>query len=185
MNDIHPLKPLIKLTIFDTVIPYVAGLVLLALFFVLTVKIMEARRLAKLRAESVGDTDINPVEEIEAALLRLDKLRQLIKDEQLAEFYLAVTELIKDSLAEVFGVKVKEMTTKEIEKIKLEPALRKIVLEFLHQVDRLKFSGLKSQKEEAEELYGVAEDCLHKMRDLTQAVKEPWQQRGLSTKTEI
>lgn len=185
MNDIHPLKPLIKLTIFDTVIPYVAGLILLALLFVLAVKIMEARRLAKLRAESVSDTDINPVEEIEAALLRLDKLRQLIKDEQLAEFYLAVTELIKETLAEVFGVKVKEMTTKEIERVDLAPALQDIVLEFLHRVDRLKFSGLKSEKEEAEALYEIAAECLHRMKGLAERTKESTEKAVLAAKKQV
>lgn len=170
MNDIHQIKSPIILSIFDTQVPYVLAFLSVAVFALFVMRLYYSRKISQMKAKALSSVDTGKEEKVRQALERLSGFYSIMEEERFHELYLIVTSLIKETLSEVFDVKMKEMTTAEIAQLSLHGNLKKIVLDFLSKIDRMKFDDIQSEREDAEALYVHAKKALEKMQIVAQKI---------------
>lgn len=162
MTDINPIKPLITISLWDTELPLV---LLLFALFVFGFGLMYIHRQYTDRTTvppSPVKPSITPKNILQRALAELELKRELILSMELHTLYLELTEIIKGCVTDIYKVPINNMTTQEIQTNKSLPhAIQIILVDFLRDIDQLKFSPHHSDQEKATEMYAVAKNVLH------------------------
>ena len=172
MNDIYPIKNQISISIMDTNIPFVLLVVFAVVLVFFVVKLYRRRTLARLKHTLLEQLDTSKACKVGEALKRLQTLERLIGEGKFHELYIRSTEVVKSTLAEVFEVKVREMTTKEIANISFQEDLKEIVLDFLKKNDRVKFADIESEQKEAQRLFTLAKETLRNLEQVAKTIDE-------------
>jgi len=178
MNDIHPIKEQISISFMDTNVPFVFLVVVTVALMVLAVKVYHRRTLARLKNALLEQLDTSKAHKVEEALKSLRTLKVLLEEGKFHELYIRSTEVVKSTLAEVFEVKVREMTTKEIAGISFQKDLKEIVLDFLKKNDRAKFADIASEQKEAQRLLTLAEETLQNLGEVAKTIDEENMQKA-------
>ncbi len=173
MEDINPIKAPIYISIFDTALPIVMFFLLITLLIMLAGLLYRKRKIKLLQIQLLSSLDMNKEEKVKQAKNRLAKLSSLIEKNHFHELYMQITALIKQTLAEVFEVKVGEMTTEEIASVDFHRKdIKEVVLHFLKDVDHMKFANVHSEQKDAQLLYGQAEKTLNKLQEIAREIDE-------------
>jgi hypothetical protein len=158
MNDIHPVEPVITLSLFtEAQILFfwaVGGLLFGGLLFLVF------RWLRHKKTVRVPSTETAvPSEALETFFLRqLRQLQSAIEAANYEFFYLEITSLIKSYMAQKYHIEITPLTTKET--LLAETALwdddtKNFLKVFLTQVDEAKFAKKFQEKETARKTYDL------------------------------
>ncbi len=165
MQDIHDIKPLIEITIWDTKIPWVLFVVflfLLAYGFVYIHR-MYATQSQKKEIQKVPTE--SPLQIIQRYIREIEKKEVSLDTTDLQSLYLELTEMIKKCLTEIYKVSITNMTTKEITYVTgLPEAVKSATIKFLIKIDTLKFSEEKSTHHTAKEMYLAARKIMQEIK---------------------
>ena len=161
MQDIHPIKPAIQLSIFTQTQITIFWIIVFLLVCTLTYFIYKKyflNRPKKIKPQ-ITETDFKT-----QALNKLKQAKRNIELNKLKKFHLKVTDIIKEYVYKQYAVNFPQMTTKEIlshsgfkqiEKEKLK--------DFLKQCDLVKFANQKSRKELAEDIYKTGVEIINEL----------------------
>lgn len=138
MNDIHQLKPMTAISIFDTPVPLF--LVVLLVFLVIVSIIWKQKR----RSISRPTVTVAPPHSLGDILLAYQKQlrdsQSLIQTGQVYDFALKASDIIKTCVAHIYQTKIKELTTAEIkDKKELPQPVIDAINNFLVSADQHKF----------------------------------------------
>jgi hypothetical protein len=163
MNDIHPVKPLIHLSLWDT--PLGALLVFVVLVAAIIGVIYGVRRLQARAQQPILATPPPPpkpaTEIVGDALRELERIQPYIEKGLFQELFLESTEIIKLCASDILNVGIRDMTTREIrENTSIPESFRGIILDFLQSVDRLKFDNIPTNEDRAQDIYTLADNSL-------------------------
>ncbi len=166
MNDIHNIKPLIDITVWDTKIPWV---LLLFFIFLLIYGFLYIHRTYS-EQRNKKETFVVPTESllqiVERYTVLINSKEASIDTTNLQILYLELTELVKKCLTEVYKVSITNMTTKEITHVNgLPEEVKDATTEFLINIDKLKFSDEKSTHKTAKEMYFEAKKILQTIKN--------------------
>lgn len=161
MEDIHAIKPLITASIWDTHIPVVFLLFALFAFGYGILKIRQTFRHASIVTPIPEVPKETSADIVARALLLLETKRSMVHTMDFHNLYLQLTEIIKDCVSDVYQVPISNMTTKEIRAtFGLPSMVQGLLIDFLQDIDRLKFSATHSDQQKAEEVYSIATQVL-------------------------
>ena len=142
MTDIHQIKPMLSISIFDTQVPLLLGLffvVVMLVFFMWMYK-RNKNNTVTVVEEKEPETSVDEI--ISKYEKRLIDNKKLMHAGDVYEFSLLTSELIKSCLSEVYKTNIRELTTAEISDCNEIPyAVSDAVLHFLQIADREKFSN--------------------------------------------
>ncbi len=143
MKDIHPIKPMLNISIFDTKVPLLLGLffvTMLLIFFVWLYKKRSKNDTSAVMEDK--EPKISTKEIISKYEECLIENKKLLHSGNVYKFSLTASELIKSCLSEVYKTSIRELTTSEIRDCDVIPgSVSKKVLHFLQTADREKFSN--------------------------------------------
>ncbi len=154
MQDIHPIKPIIETPVFtEFQVLFFWGVLALVLgggSFFIGLQIRKKYRDYISTKKIIEPDKPRERDHKKEALDQLKKIKPMIDQQAFKEFYLAVTEVVKDYLTYKYQVTIVKMTTKEIKKLKPIPKTLKVQLQdFLSRVDEAKFAKAHQREEVA------------------------------------
>lgn len=158
MQDIHPIKPIIQVSVFtQTQVLVFWGVValLLGIFFVYIWWRLHNYYVAKRAHRKIKNYNLHDyrLETLKA----LDQVREKIELEEFKTYYLEITKIIKNYLSYRYEVTLIKLTTKEtLQKCQFSSAMKDLVHLFLQKVDQAKFAKENLKVPSAEAVYEVA-----------------------------
>jgi len=160
MHDIHSIKPVIETPILSS-----GQKIFLWIFFIALIiaalSVVGFFIWKKYFKKEINDdlsVEIEPEEQIdykEESLAKFKKLKKIIEDGRIKDFYFEITEVIRWYLQGIYKVNFEDMTTEEILSSNLPDNVKKELAHFLNAADMAKFANKNLEKNTAEKIYEI------------------------------
>ncbi len=162
MNDIHQLKPMIEIGIFDTQLPKV---VVVILFFLFITILLHIRRHKKQQTIQITKPEETKDGVITKYIQMLKDAEHKLQENNFQDYFLEATKIIKSCISDVYDIKIKELTTKEISKTSTLPQnIKTALLLFLKYADKEKFGSAETADVLAKQISQKANSVLILMK---------------------
>lgn len=161
MQDIHDIKPLIDVGIWDTRLPLVIFVIVLASLVFLGYALRERylRRKAEVSTPKEPKKDIAAI--IDAARSQLQQSKESVATKNFKQTYIEITRITKECVSDVYALHIESLTTSEISQLQnLPKEVTNATIRFLQNIDRLKFDNVLSEHQKAIALCDEAESVL-------------------------
>ena len=161
MQDIHDIKPLIDVGIWDTRIPFVIFVFVVAsvVFLAYTLRERYIRRKAQVSTPQEPKKNISAI--IDAARSRLQQSKESIATKNFKQIYIEITSITKECISDVYELHIESLTTSEISQLQNMPKeVTDATVRFLQNIDRLKFDDVLSEYDRTISLCDEAEEVL-------------------------
>lgn len=163
MEDIHPIKPIIGVSLFtENQVLLFWGAVALSFGVILAFLWWKTHEyyIAKKLVGNFKNHNLNDYRT--KALMELDEVRFKIEKKEFKSYYLKITRIIKNYLSYRYKTKLIKLTTKEtMKKCDFSPMMKDLVYLFLQRVDQAKFANENLKVPSAEAVYVVAKQIIN------------------------
>ncbi len=161
MNDINPIKPVIRMPVFNQglIVFLLLALIIFLLFIFIFLYLKKKRR----KKEAKIDEKIEEiqVDYREIALNRWKALEEYLDKDEFKIFYLKISEIIKEYLSQIYKSNYIDLTSLEILKQKqISREIKKNLENFFKISDLEKFSGLEQDSKNAKKVYNIAKQII-------------------------